>query len=353
MKALSKHEKFLFSLTKSSAATVAAQRAAIARHGLVGKSRADIVRIQRDNWKLVREKNPDVPSFVLAARHAYSEWRNQPPPGVKPGRKVDNNKLAGMAYEAVDWGRLRKRGTGKSSVWGAHMREESNGKSGWDRVVWRYADYGLVLSPDGKKIAVQVKSGAKWQVRPVWRKRFQFAGQLVNMNDPFDNRYRIRLRDCKRLLVAAGFDAYLARQSAEQISAGSGERGRDSDHKRVLVVNLGKYGYYHAVARADVVACVRSALAARKDSFRKEQIERFLSSGGVVFVAIDDSLAAGNCRPGSDAFAEVVRKHLGVESADAIGAVRSDVLLQLRDDQFVRRAIYSAAVRHGAKALAN
>lgn len=59
-----------------------------------------------------------------------------------------------------------------------------------------------------------------------------------------------------------------------------------------------------------------------------------------VWVGIDHSISAGNCRAGTEYMAAVMRRKL--RAVGDIGAVRADVLLLARDDRFTRRAIAAA-----------
>lgn len=61
-----------------------------------------------------------------------------------------------------------------------------------------------------------------------------------------------------------------------------------------------------------------------------------------VWVQLEDSLAAGNCRPSSEAFAKHIYKLLG---ATGPVAVRADFLLEQRNDIYTQRAVSAALCR--------
>lgn len=92
----------------------------------------------------------------------------------------------------------------------------------------------------------------------------------------------------------------------------------------------------------------KSLEAARKKSAtsRKQAIAAHLAARqekrdlSTTFVGLDDSFAAGNCRPATLAFYEQVNARFG-----EIGGLRADVLLEMRNDIYARRAI-SAASQH-------
>jgi len=351
-KPLTRHERYLFALTQSTATTPAAQRAAISREGLTGKTRAEIHKIRQANWKQARAANPDVPTFVLAARLAYGTWDRQPPSPTMEGIACDCRELAILAHDNTDWGRSRKHSRGESTPNGYGIREEDNGKVGWDRVVNRYADYGCVKSPDGKRIAIQVDR-SPWRVKAMFRRRFFFRGvayRLPTINPQPGLSPKENLRAICRLLQRHGWDAYLTYQSEEEISQGSGEKHRKGA-KLVCVVSLGQYGYYHfgmhkGMRSMYVLPDVENALKARRQAKRQAELDAAIAAGREVYVGFGDSAAAGNCEPGTNSFAAQFCAHLGLEP-ETIGGALSSVLLAFRDDTFTRRAVYAAMLRRG------
>jgi hypothetical protein len=355
MKKLSRSEKYLFGLSRSKATAASAQREAIFREGLTGLTSRDIQKIRRESWRKSRERHPETPVWVLALQQSYSlSWRTKLPKGVKPGVLRDCYSVRAAAYSAVDWGRLRKHTCGRNSPCGAGVREETNGKGGWDKVVWRYADYGCVLSPDGKKVAYSIKPRTwlancgyeeHWTVSLCFRGRFFLDGRPVRLNVQESPRYRIRLRDCLRLLKNAGYSAYLTRQTKEQIATGSGVRGRTGE--LVLIVDFGRFGFFHAVASRHVVQDTRDALAYRERNYEQSELEAIVAHGEAegVYVCAADSYRAGNCRPGTASFAET--HHLDLGRHYAAGELLS---VSNGNTRFVRAAVIAALRRERREA---
>lgn len=87
-------------------------------------------------------------------------------------------------------------------------------------------------------------------------------------------------------------------------------------------------------ARAEVRAARERRLAAEL------RIRQQRAECGRIWVAVSDSLAAGNCPAGTEAVERAVRAAIG-----PVGAVRADVLLSIRDDYFSRRAVAVAEKR--------
>jgi hypothetical protein len=61
------------------------------------------------------------------------------------------------------------------------------------------------------------------------------------------------------------------------------------------------------------------------------------------WVTFDDSIAAGNCRIGTQSFVNRFRAEIGAKGE--IGAARASVILRMRDDAYTRRAARVAAQR--------
>ena len=66
-----------------------------------------------------------------------------------------------------------------------------------------------------------------------------------------------------------------------------------------------------------------------------------LENASSVFVSIEDSILAGNCKVGT---MEMVVSQLKIDPV-VTGGIRGDVLLKIRDDAFTRRAVDRALSR--------
>lgn len=103
----------------------------------------------------------------------------------------------------------------------------------------------------------------------------------------------------------------------------------------------------HHVRGTDLNRARRSAAAARRDTLATRIAQRHKKSTdrklNTVWVTMADSLEAGNCVPGTTAATQRIKAVIGGD----IGAVRADVLLTIRDDIYVRRAIARAVQKKG------
>jgi len=347
---LTANERYLFALTTSDAKTVRAQIAAISRAGLAGKTKAELLRERRELFAAYRETQDDLknlPAWLAAARYAASgsDWRHVPP--TPAGRPLDVAGLSRIAYDAVEWGRLRKHQRGDATPFAPRVREETNGKRGWDCVTWRYADYLCVLSPDGRKIAVQADRQHPIEIHAVYRRRFKYRRRIWSFRDD-PQRYAPTARDDARRLQRHGFDARCVRQDDNMLRAGSGESTRIKSHKLYCVVPDGLGGWYH-VSHNQSAESVRTELTKRQTNARlaarNAYLDAYLDANAArVFVSVEDSLSVGNCKPATESFRAQLAQVL--QASGELGAVTAAVILKLRNDEYTRRACRAAALRY-------
>ena len=103
---------------------------------------------------------------------------------------------------------------------------------------------------------------------------------------------------------------------------------------------------YHVAAKTVESARKKAAIARRAaagvaadERSRLREIRNF----DKIWVGVDDSLRAGNCKPATEVVAQQLREKFGI-----IGGIRADELLRFRDDAFTRRAVWAATARHSA-----
>lgn len=351
---LTAREKVLLRMTFSEAREPRSKRAAISRAGLTGMTPKGVWQAQRLAWKefrladLARAK---VPSWVSAARFlSHKTWQHMRCP-VKPGKVIDSKELMFASYSLVNWGSARKRSYGHSNLWTAGILETDNGKGGWDRVVWRHAQYICVVSPDRRQVFYQLP-GQKGKVATVFRGKFlcegkRFSlGSWLELSRPAKHIYSMR-QTCEHLR-RAGLSSRLVRQSPEMIVTGSGDSLR-SGGKIECVVDCGDSTFYH-VYIGEFPAHVMRNIGLRKNA-KVSQEERKLARKAEeellksLWVSEEDSLKAGNCEAGTRLFMSLIRKAVG--ATGELGAVRGDWLISQRDDSYTRAACLRAKERMG------
>lgn len=341
MSKLSKQEQYLFSLTDSVATTVTAQRNAITRSGLTNKSKTDLRKETFAKFKIFKNKlaNKNIPLYVLKKRFNKSSLYKL----ENAGKIVTCNKIRSLAFQNTDWGKLRKKNSGESSLY-AGIRTETNGKSGWNCVSDHYADYVLIKSPDNKKIFIQF-NGTSVE-KTLFNNKFILNGKVYSLekNIPlFINTARIQ---CK-ILKKAGFQAKVVRQTEDLVAFGSDKSSKTG--QLYCIVEWNNMSWYHCDNKNFI--SVRE-IKARFDRFTKVENEKQLNNKCMlliksqpekIWVSKEDSLQSGNCLPGTELFEKIVNRKLQTDFT--LGAVRADVLLSIRNDDFVLKAVQYAARR--------
>lgn len=353
-KALSRLERFQFSLTGSKAKCIKSQRLAIVARKLQHMTPKLLDEIRRENWKKLKEKdNGQTPLFVLACQAKGLCFDHQPPKGVAAGVVRLCTDLRFMNFDRIDWGRLQKYHAGEATCYPggrAGIREYDNGRRGLSRVVERSANYGCVTHRD--KIAYNIGNG--WVVTRLWRDRFMLEGKPSKLKTVSEGKYIITQRDACRHLNHMGEKAYITRQSKDQIAAGSGEKGRTG--KSVLIIDLGDgLGHYHVNVKYDFfgfhqkIKCIIDNIRdGRRQLLAAKELEALIEKGEAngVFVCARDSYRAGNCLPGTEAWAS--RHELDISKHYTI---REIAALANGDARFVKAALIAGLRRHKSEML--
>lgn len=306
-KPLTKHEEWLFSFTNSEAISTSGKRAAIRRNGLEGLTREQVIAVQKENWKNLKESNKKTgaPSWVLACREPKS-WKHAIPPGIKSGSVIrdSTNKLAEMAFNNIEWGRRRKHGLGYANAYETCVKEET---TGWGRtlVVNRWVNYGCVLSPCRTKVAVHLKAGTKWEVHPIWRDHILVDGVRIRLSTPAIKEVN-NLRNCVRVLQRAGFNARCVRQTEKKIREGSADNAKNAKSASLVgIVDLGaKLGFYHLEQNQSPRSVVSKLIAVqqqRQATLDELKVSELVKDDKYIdlLLCVNDSYAAGNCKPGT------------------------------------------------------
>lgn len=347
MKSLTKAEIYQFSLCRrKQAKTIPAQRAAIEREGLTGATPASVRKARQAAFREFRDKQadlPKLPAWAAAARFEASrnDWLHVSP--IPAGSARDCVGLASLAYSAVEWGRLRKHSYGHGTASAPRVRHETNGKTGWDCVTWRYADYLCVLSPDGKRVAVQV-DGKPVTLHSAFRGRCLYRGIRIQLVPPTTvSVASITPRATARRLRLHGYDARVVRQTTASVASGIGDNCRTGG-QIVVIVPDGLGGWYHASV-GESAESVRSALAKRRTVAKQAELDSaILFAGDRIWVTMADSIAAGNCQAGTTGFRDDLLRTIG--ATGEVGAATASAILATSDNAFTRRACRVAAIRY-------
>lgn len=242
-----------------------------------------------------------------------------------------NSKIRDLAYRTFDWGRKKNIHTGErhNSPDKAGMHVLSSYRGGWTRYDY-YADYYLKIN--GHRVEWKLTNGDEGSAAITRLGGFVLDG--VKYPARIDRGRRdgaIKPHHVRRMIKA-----HIPRFSKITVQV--------IGLRIVLTDPTGEK--YHCSIEGIVTdkkarQCVRDAVRA----FRKRRRELVaLKESGMdkVFVSLEDSLSSGNCETDSKYFAHHIWKKIG---ATGECAVRADIVLAARNDNYTRRAV-SAAMRH-------
>lgn len=121
------------------------------------------------------------------------------------------------------------------------------------------------------------------------------------------------------------------------------------DRQGLVVLGRGDEEWHETVqTRDEALRCLpryRAAMHARRIAARAAALDTLIAErGDQIWVGIEDSVRAGNCRPMTEQFARDYAARVGAEGA--IGGATAVAILAVRDDDFARRACRAAALRY-------
>lgn len=249
------------------------------------------------------------------------------------GELIDNYDIAREAYLAHNWGRLRVHETGNVSLLPG-VRETGSNRD-WNKrsTLRRFLDYTLIRPRNHARYYTMYYATDK-------------AHHTIFASP---DHYRIDDEPIKtwckdRPVLAERFPVHIQRRilSAHAPAVLSVDYDREAKHL-MLVDSTGEQWHLNPVCSpASAHRQVRDAVS----DLRKRRAEKIaITHPERVWVQLEDSYEAGNCRSLTDKFAHDYLSQIG-----AVGPVstRADLLLSIRNDSYTRRAVAYAAMRQMA-----
>ncbi len=224
--------------------------------------------------------------------------------------------------------RYRKIYYGKNSLVGGHRERSKN--RGWDRIVWHYADYSATISPDHRRVWVDYGLGFR-EYQILTNGSTIIGGRKIRKSD-WSSKTILKPHHLRHLYEGAirgqGIIWRWNRQekSGAYIQIVSGE----VFHTPKIITETAKSVFLSAI----------TAFKKRRDEKIKKQAE--LKNLENIYVTAADSILAGNCKTQTEQFNNDIDKKYGMH----IWAISASALLQLRDDNYTRRAVRQA-ISHG------
>jgi hypothetical protein len=250
------------------------------------------------------------------------------------GKLVESSIVARDAESRVNWGLLRVHETGDSVLPSRVGVRETGSNRDWTKcsTLRRYADYCLIAPAKHAGVWSMHYVTPRHERLTVYRTAHysRIAGKpAVKLTPTAPPSLALPIHIRRRMLVTA----------APPVLRVETDRAAK---KLMLVDALGEQYHIPAIrTMADARSEVRQAIAA----FRKRRAERIIDvteQAQRIYVSLDDSYAAGNCRSMSDDFARQIWERIGAQGP---AAVRADVILAARNDAYTRRACAFAAAR--------
>ena len=298
---------------------------------------------RRESWPKLRKEAAAVPGYVRALLYddrapasTRLAWQRIAGELLGPGYRCD--RIAEVAFGRAHWGRLRKCYEGENCP-KVGIRTETNGKGGWNKVSWHYADYCAIRSRDGRLVWVRYPNGDEYEYVFTPNGTGRIDGKIVRRpekrSEPTVRPHHLRRYYRAAIRPISGITWVWSREEkAGYYQSADGERyhtearpsGPAKRHFLVAVQALQK-------RRAEKVRTAARLVAE----------ERVRTQADRIYVQIEDSIAAGNCPTGTRQFAGLLLTEL---TGGYPAAVRADVILARRNDNFTRRACVQAALAH-------
>ena len=258
--------------------------------------------------------------------------------GSKEKAEYVEKEISNLAYRKIFGNSsLRKTYNGINSLH-AGCRTTDNGKCGWNRVVWHYADYSAILSPDSLRIYVDYGNGYKeYQIATNGscvigdRKiRKSIEKETIILKPHHLRKLYERVLRGKNIVWRWN----MAEKKGEYIHVTSGERYHTPCH-----VSIQPYKIF----KVAVIAFKKRRDEKKEDKQRQIAEQMLIAHAELYYADMQDSKKAGNCETLTRDYAQHIFQKIGAQGECA---VRCDIILADRDDSYTRRACIYAVMHH-------
>ncbi len=250
------------------------------------------------------------------------------------GLKTYLSRIADDAHDRYPWGRLQVHETGECVHPDFARMRETGSNTDWNKrsTLRRFADYCLIAptaihgnvtmyyhSTDGSRHLVFASQN--------YLKVDDWEKPLHNYQSLYPRKY-VHTTHIQRRILAPHVPAVL---NVEY----------DRDAKKLMLVD--GWGEQYHLNQVTDSANARSQVREAVTGLRKRRAQKIaVTNPETVWVTVEDSYNAGNCRAMTDSF---VAEYLAKIGAGGPVSTRGDLLLSIRDDSYTRRAVAQAAQR--------
>lgn len=303
----------------------------------IAKDEMDSFFSELENIKKERKelkKYPDYTRFLVSKMgEVQKTYKN------KAGILLDgwaNNILQNIAFgDIFSSSRYRKIYKGNNCL-SPGMRTDTNGKYGWDEVVWHYADYTAIINPAKNKIAYRTDKSDNFEIFSIIRNKMMVRGKVYS-SPIIPKKITLKPHTLRRYYTIA----------IPQYSSITWVW--DREEKAGYYMHNGEK--YHTPQNPTGTTQARKYFYEAVEAFRKRRNERIEKSKedkifanlDKIFVEIEDSINAGNCKVSTNEWSEKMKNQVG---ATGECAIRADLIWNLRNDSYARRAILQASKHH-------
>lgn len=247
------------------------------------------------------------------------------------------NRITRMAFNNADFGRLRKKYEGNNSMYPS-IRTESEG-SGWDCVRWHYADFTAIINPPKTKVWVKYADGTEENIT-LWRNFTKINGKFLKLKTETKT---TKISQVAKLEILTHFNRGGV---LNVVMNGVDWCYQDQETKELYHFDneISNWRTRNPFTIA-VTAFKKRRIAARDQAKQKAFESLCFSNLDKIFVSVEDSLQSGNCQSNTLSTRIDVMKELGLDP-ETIIAVRADVLMDVRNDNYSKRAVWYSFTNH-------
>lgn len=238
--------------------------------------------------------------------------------------------IMNIAYNDIFSGmRKRKIYVGKNVYRSPGHRETNNGKGGWDKVVWHYADYTAISNRKGL-IAYRTNHSKQFEILHCFNDHLKIRGEIYKKPIAVKEEKTLSPHHLRRFFNISKNPIVKWIWDMDE-KAGYYRHGNEK---------------YHTVTKPEKSSreYLREAVQAfkkrKREKLAEARVGRIFQNLHKIYVTVEDSVESGNCETQTNDMRDKIAREL---HAEGDFAVRADFLWEHRSDSYTRRAILKAS----------
>jgi hypothetical protein len=263
---------------------------------------------------------------------------------VQKGKMIESkhnpqlyNRIERMSFCNARFGRIRKAFAGTNSMY-AGIRTDTNGMSGWNCVSWHYADFTAIINPQNTSVWVEYADGTEENIT-MWKHFAKINGKV----------FKFEIEKVFDISQEAKFEilTHFNRGNVLNVYKDKNDWCYQDRESKELYHFDNKIKYWRTRNPFIIALSAfkkRRAIAKEKASAKELELRCF-SNLDKFFVSVEDSIQSGNCVPYTNTTRIDVMNKLGIDT-NLVIAVRADVLMNIRNDFYSKRAVWFSFITH-------